>query len=374
MNITRGKVEKAQKITLYGPEGVGKSTFAAQFPNVLFIDTEDSTTHMDVARLDKPTSMQMLIKQLKWVKDNKPCQTLAIDTLDWAETLVKNHIITTHGVTSIELVEKGYGKGYTILEEQFGKLLNLLNEVVDAGIHVVLLCHAKVARFEDPTEMGAYDRYELKLEKKVAAKVKEWSDALLFAKYDVQVVNVDNKGATKGKNKAQGGERKMFVESNPAYDAKNRFGLQGSYPLSYSAIAQFVSPTIAGAPAPTTVLTENPKPTPVVAEIAPTSPADPAPTSLNKPEAPNVPALNNVAHTQSYDVNNNDWNGVPQELKDLMIMDEIYVVEVMDIVSLKGFFPKGTTIATYGNDFINGNIIAHWAGFKKAIEKERLPF
>lgn len=60
MKITRGKRQEAQKIVLYGPEGIGKSTFAAQFPEPLFIDTEGSTANMDVMRFDLPTSFTML--------------------------------------------------------------------------------------------------------------------------------------------------------------------------------------------------------------------------------------------------------------------------------------------------------------------------
>lgn len=368
MNITRGKVEKAQKVVVYGTEGIGKTTFASKFPDVLFIDTEDSTTHLDVARLDKPTSMEMFVRQLKWVKDNKPCKTLAIDTVDWAESLVKTHIISAHGVDSIEKIEGGYGKGYTVLEEQFGKLLNLLNEIVDAGIHVVLLCHAHVKRKEEPTEIGSYDRWELKLEKKVGAKVKEWSDALLFANYDIVVVNIDNKGAAKGKNKAQGGERKMYVETHPAYDAKNRFGLIGIHPFDFSVIAPFISTTLGSrsttAPMNTTGVPTQTQPTENVIQETP----------VQEVETPHVPELQSVQHVSGYDVNNNDWTGVPGELKDLMVMDEIYVDEVINIVASKGFYPAGTPISTYDTEFINGMIIAHWDGFKLAIEKERLPF
>ena len=53
MNITRGKQAKAQRVIIYGTEGIGKSTLASQFPNPLFIDTEGSTSNMDVARMDK---------------------------------------------------------------------------------------------------------------------------------------------------------------------------------------------------------------------------------------------------------------------------------------------------------------------------------
>ena len=51
MEIIKGKIATAKKVVIYGPEGIGKSTFASKFPNPLFIDTEGSTNSMDVARL-----------------------------------------------------------------------------------------------------------------------------------------------------------------------------------------------------------------------------------------------------------------------------------------------------------------------------------
>ena len=39
MKISSGKVIRPQKVVIYGSEGIGKSTLAAQFPNPLFIDT-----------------------------------------------------------------------------------------------------------------------------------------------------------------------------------------------------------------------------------------------------------------------------------------------------------------------------------------------
>ena len=93
MKITRGKIASAQKVVVYGPEGIGKSTFAARFPEPLFIDTEGSTKNMDVARLDKPTSWTMLKNQIAYVKANpNVCKTLVIDTIDWAEQLCLSDI------------------------------------------------------------------------------------------------------------------------------------------------------------------------------------------------------------------------------------------------------------------------------------------
>ena len=44
LNIKSGKVPRPQKIIVYGPEGIGKTTFAASFPDPVFIDTEGALT------------------------------------------------------------------------------------------------------------------------------------------------------------------------------------------------------------------------------------------------------------------------------------------------------------------------------------------
>ena len=83
MNITRGIQSKPLKAVVYGPEGIGKSTFASLFPDPLFIDTEGSTVRMDVARTDTPTSLAMLMQILTEIRDHPPgCRTLVLDTID----------------------------------------------------------------------------------------------------------------------------------------------------------------------------------------------------------------------------------------------------------------------------------------------------
>ena len=44
----------------------------------------------------------------------------------------------------------GYGKGYTYLEEEFGKLLDLLEDVLHAGHNVVMTAHAKLSNLSSP--------------------------------------------------------------------------------------------------------------------------------------------------------------------------------------------------------------------------------
>lgn len=238
--ITRGKQKQAQKVVLYGPEGIGKSTFAAQFPDPLFLDTEGSTKALDVARLPRPTSWPMLGQELNFVKESRPCRTLIIDTIDWAEQLCIEFICSKHGKQGIE--DFGYGNGYVYAKEELGKLLNRLEELIERNIHVVLTAHAQIRKFEQPDEMGAYDRYELKLGKKTGSQtsplVKEWADMVLFANYKTQSVAVDKKGQ---KHKAQGGRRVMYTAHHPCWDAKNRHGLAEELPFEYGAIAHCIA-------------------------------------------------------------------------------------------------------------------------------------
>lgn len=169
MNITTGKRKRAQKVVVYGTEGIGKTTFASHFPSPVFIDTEGSTDHLDVARTDKPTSWQMLISFVKEFATMPGFyRTLVIDTIDWAEQLCVEYICAKHNKSGIE--DFGYGNGYVFVREEMGRFLNLLDEVINAGMNVVLTAHAQIRKFEQPDELGAYDRFELKLGKRREVK------------------------------------------------------------------------------------------------------------------------------------------------------------------------------------------------------------
>ena len=360
MKITRGVIRKAQKILVYSPEGVGKTTFASKFPDPLFMDTEDGSTHLDVARLERPTSLSMVGQQLEWIKTNKPCKTLVIDTVDWLELLIIKHVIAISKVDSIEKVGGGFGKGYTEVAENLGILLDRLQDIVDAGIHVVLLCHSEVKRYEDPMELGSYDRFTLKLSKKGGPLVKEWADMVLFANHKVIVVNQDNKGAAKGKNTASGnGTRTMFTQYSPSFDAKNRHGLLKELPFEFESISEHIDANlqVVADIATTEVKVEVPiqsEPTPV-APVTPVTPVVEEP----KPVAAVIPQKNE------------DWTGVPEPLQQLMTSSGVKLTEIMFVVEQKGFISRGTPFANYPAEIIQGLLIAGWDKLYQFILENR---
>ena len=236
IQITRGAAQKPQKVVIYGVEGIGKTTLAAQFPNPLFVDTEGGTEGYDVARTQAPQSWTALKGLLRDVAAERPCGTLVLDTADWAERLLCAELCAQHKWDSMETLS--FGKCWQFALEEFGRMLDLLTDVRDAGMNVVVTAHAMVSKFEQPDEAASYDRWTMKMYKKDAALLKEWADALLFVNYKTIVEMVGEGFMAKGK--ARGAKRTIFCTHQATWDAKNRWGLPDEVPLGYEAIAPHV--------------------------------------------------------------------------------------------------------------------------------------
>ena len=327
-NISTGKVHTAVKTVIYGAEGIGKTTLAAQFPNPLFIDTEGSTKQLDVARLPAPSSWEMLMQELDFVRDKRPCATLVIDTVDWAEQLCIADLCAKNGKSGIE--DFGYGKGWEFEKESFGKFLNKLTEVINAGINVTLTAHAALRKFEQPDEMGSYDRWEMKLGSKTTNKIspliKEWADIVLFCNYKTVVVQTDKDGK---KHKAQGNRRVMYTQHHPCWDAKNRYGLPEEIPMEYAQIAQI---------------------------YAPVQPLETPPTPAPSTPAPDVQP------------------GIPQSLADLMAASGITEQQIRAAVATKGYFPEDMPISAYPEDFVSGVLVGAWKQIVEFINEQKYPY
>ena len=226
INITSGFKYRPQRVVIYGPEGIGKTTLASKFDDPVFIDTENGSGHLDVKRIDLPKNWVTLLETVKEVSmTGGLCKTLVLDTADWAESLCIESVCKKYNQPSIEAF--GYGKGYVYVMEEWQRLLKALDAVIDSGVTVVITAHAKMRKFEQPDALGAYDRWEMKLSRQVAPLLKEWCDCLLFLNYKTTVIT-----DASGKAKAQGGKRWIYATHNPCWDAKNRLGLPDDMELT----------------------------------------------------------------------------------------------------------------------------------------------
>lgn len=236
LKITRGRQPAPARVVIYGVEGVGKSTLAAAFPSPLVLDTEDGSRHLDCARVAIPDWQTLKLAVAELAVDRQGFETIVVDSIDWAERLLVEKVCRDADKKSVE--DFGFGKGWVIVAEHLAKFLDALDGLVAAGVNVVLVGHSAVKRTSPPELTDGYDRHELKLSKQGAALVKEWSDALLFATYKASVVEGKD-----GRTKAIGGrERVIHAERSAAYDAKNRYGLGPTLPMTIEALAPLFGP------------------------------------------------------------------------------------------------------------------------------------
>jgi len=232
IRIERGRRQSPVRAVIYGPEGVGKSTLAAEFPRPVILDTEEGTHHLDVARV-QITSWDDLKAAVAEIGGGRQSefQTVVIDSADWAEKLLVESLLAENRKKSIE--DFGFGKGFTHLAEGFGRLLAQCDALVGSGFNVVFVAHSKVQRTSPPDMSDGFDRYELKLTKQVAPLLKEWCDLLLFTTYQTRTVE-----GSDGRLKAIGGKKRiMRTERSAAWDAKNRYGLPEELPMEIAALA-----------------------------------------------------------------------------------------------------------------------------------------
>lgn len=327
-----------KKILLYGQEGVGKSTLASQFPNPVFIDCEGSTTQMNVRRLPKPDSWQMLCDETDFILECKKYQSVVIDTFDWAERLAIQELCQEHKVNGIEGF--GYGKGWQYEAEKISLYLDKLDKLISAGINVILLCHAITKKATLPEDVAEYDHWELKLGNKTTNKIapllKEWSDMTLFLAFRTNIVSVSKDGK---KNKATAVERVMYTTKTAWWDAKNRFQLPDMLPLKYEAIARIFQPA--------------------------------------KEQIIEKAKEQNISLEEYQELGTEDFSGIPQNLVSLMKQNAVLPSHIEFVSSeIFKYFPKDMKMQNYPADYFD-YLVNDWANVFQAIQaecKDYVPF
>jgi hypothetical protein len=228
-NVVTGRIKRPLRELLYGPEGVGKSTFGADAPNPIFIALEEGTANLDVARFPQPEYLDEVYQALRALgTEEHAYKTLVIDTLDALEPLIWKHICKAQNVANIE--EFGYGKGYNYALDEWRNLLNWIERLqAKKDMHVILLAHASIKTFKNP-QGEDFDRYQLKLHEKAGGLIKEWCESVLFANYDIQAKKEKRYSRAKG---VSTGARWIYTVRHAAYDAKNRYNLPERLPLRF---------------------------------------------------------------------------------------------------------------------------------------------
>lgn len=241
-SVTKGRIAAPYRLLIMGVDAVGKSTFAASAPSPVFLGPEQGTNHLDVARFPIPETFEDIRDAVHSLTENRgDYQTIVIDSVDWIEPLIWQHVCVQAGVRSIEEVGGGYGKGYVAALDQWRIFLADLEALQrKQSMAVILVAHAFIKAFRNP-EGEDFDRYTLKMHDKAAALLREWSEGVYFAQFETFAVKEKAK-RVKG---ISTGARVLYTQRTAAYDAKDRYGLPEKIALDWE---EFVAAAKAGRP------------------------------------------------------------------------------------------------------------------------------
>ena len=197
----------AYTIMLYGMPKIGKTHFAAQFPDVLMMATEAGLTALECYQVPIDSWPVFLEACSELAASPGQFKSVCLDTLDNLWSYCRNYIIEKYRVEHES--DMSYGKGYSLVQTEFSRVLTKLSHM-DFGL--VMTSHCTVHEFQ--TRTGTTHRYVPTLPEKARNVVIGMSDLILFAETDL-VQGPDGKPIHR---------RVLRTKPNPSYDAGDRTG------------------------------------------------------------------------------------------------------------------------------------------------------
>lgn len=236
-------------IIIHGPPGIGKTTFAAEAPNPIFLPTEESLTSLDVPRFGGEAgilrSYAEVMQALELLANQEhDFKTVVIDSLDWLETLVHEQVCAVNRWKSVE--DPGYGKGFNVVSETIMSadtgIIPAIRFLRRRGMAIIMTAHTRIKEVKS-AESDSYMKSVLKMHDKFAEKFIEASDLVLYASQPVNTTAAkagDKTGA--GPKRAVKTDRRILrAHPSPAYVSKTRFGsMPEEMDLSWASVAEHI--------------------------------------------------------------------------------------------------------------------------------------
>jgi len=239
-SLRKTGVARPPRVVVYGTHGIGKSTFAAQASEPVFIQTEEGLDAINVTAFPVCQSMSDIMDAIGVLaSEDHQFGTVVLDSADWAEQLVHKQVAADNNVASIDAI--GYGRGYKAATEYWRQILDGFDHLRNTkSMQVILLAHTQVKRFDDPLA-DPYDRYQLDLHHGSASLISEWCDILIFANQQYSTVKTDV-GFNQKVTRAVGtGNRVLYTQERPGWQAKSRWAIPDMIPLNYASFADALS-------------------------------------------------------------------------------------------------------------------------------------
>jgi hypothetical protein len=231
--------ELPAKMVIYGVPKIGKSRFAAQADDVFFINIEGGLDYLPnrVRATPKLNTYDEVLGWLKYIYESPDfkCGTIAVDSLDWLETLAQQRLCKQYNAKSITdpaVKDFAYFRGVVVASEDAAKLMTWLDAIYKKkGIKAIVIAHSQIKEVDLPTK-DPFQRNELKLSKQLAARVAEWADLLLFADYSFHVTS-------EGKTSEQ--KAVLYAGGSPSFVGGGRMQLKNEIPIDYKLLTKEIT-------------------------------------------------------------------------------------------------------------------------------------
>lgn len=234
----------APRLTIYGKPGIGKSTLASQFPDPLFLLTEDNELP-GIKALPVFNDYVVLWQSIKELLalEEMPFKTLVIDSISKLDTLVVERTISQSppdkkGRAAQTLAESwgGYGAGFEKATSLHRALKVMLDRFKEKGVTIVYISHSEIKKYKSP-EHEDYDILSIVMNSDKSRQIYiDDVDAVLYCKLKSHTVETES-----GRNLVKSsGQRVISGISNEVYVSKNRFNLPPEIPMSFDDLAQHI--------------------------------------------------------------------------------------------------------------------------------------
>ena len=209
---------------LYGPHGIGKTSFAIGYPDPVFVQTEKGEGKLELNTFGVLKSFSDVMGALEALyKEDHGFRTVVLDSASWLEPLIWDQVCKDNNWASIET--PGFGKGYVEAKKVWRLVFDGLSMLRDdRQMGVVILAHADIREVKHP-EVEAFDRFQPKLHKDATATIQEYADNVWHMNRRVNIVK-DNPNDKNSRVRGTSGDtRILWTAERAGHLAKNRFSM-----------------------------------------------------------------------------------------------------------------------------------------------------
>lgn len=234
----------APRITIFGAPGIGKSTLASQFPEPLFMMTEQ-TGLMGVKAIQPAKTFSEFWKNAKSLLQEKelPFKTIVIDSISKMDSLIVQHILDAEiprkdgtKATTLATACGGYGAGFQAASNFHKAVKALFDKFQDRGITVIYIGHLSTVKHKAP-DMEDYDKYSIEMsgEKSKAPYIDD-VDLVCFCRLKSYVSDTDS-GRTLVHST---NDRIIYTGVSDSHVSKNRFSMPNELTMKYESLAKYI--------------------------------------------------------------------------------------------------------------------------------------